>query len=174
MLINTKSILLTTALLVTLALTWHSYRQETNAAVSLPTRVVSASSVRAPDRLPKTPAVDLTLTQRDLVDSTEDLFSSAYVPPVVVRQPQKSVPKAAAPVAPPLPFKYVGRWKDSQDQLVMLSVNDEVLSAKQGDVLLNQYVVQTIAELPQGLQMTFLYRPLNQTQQLFVGKAHDE
>lgn len=171
---NTKSILLTAALLITLALTWHSYRQETNAAVSLPTRVVTASSRPAPESLPKPSAAILTLSKRDLIDSTEDLFSSTYVPPVVVRQPKKIVPKAAAPVAPPLPFKYVGRWKDSQDQLVMLSVNDEVLSAKQGDVLLNQYVVQTIAELPQGLQMTFLYRPFNQTQQLFVGKAHDE
>lgn len=172
---QTKSLVLGTALLCTLALTWHSYHQEAGATLSLPTRTVSEASLQHAKAVKAAPAVDLVLSQREAVAYKVDLFSSAYVPSAPVKRKQAPVQKAAAvAVAPALPFKYLGRWKDSQDALVMLSVDDEVLSVKAGDVLLNQYVVQSITDQPQGLNITFLYRPLNQTQQLFVGNAHHE
>ena len=172
---QTKSLVLVSALLCTLALTWHSYRQEASATLSLPTRTVTAASLHQANHVTSVPKLDLVLNQRVPVESTADLFSSAYVPPPPVKRTQKTTQKVSvAAVAPALPFKYVGRWRDNQDELVMLSVNDEVLPAKRGDVLLHQYVVQSITEQPQGLSITFLYRPLNQTQQLLVGNAHNE
>jgi hypothetical protein len=50
----------------------------------------------------------------------------------------------------------------------MLDVQGEVTPIKQGDVLQGQYKVQAIVESVAGLQIQFLYIPLNQTQTLYA------
>ncbi|MET0264258.1 MAG: hypothetical protein ABW202_01470 [Duganella sp.] len=72
--------------------------------------------------------------------------------PVVV--PQVAIPPAAAPVAaidlapappPPLPFKFVGQMTDGSDRVVYLSNGDQVVIARQGDVLDGGYKVVAIS-----------------------------
>jgi hypothetical protein len=71
-------------------------------------------------------------------------------------------------MAPPLPFKYLGRMQAGSGNGVMLNVQGEVTPIKQDDMLLGQYKVQSITEAGTNLQIQFLYLPLNQIQTLNV------
>jgi hypothetical protein len=105
--------------------------------------------------------------------SHADLFDSAS-PVQENSTPQKIAYIKPTPQAPALPFKYFGRWRDGDSQVILLEMNGEVLAVKQGDQLLERYQVTQITEGPQGITLTFLYQPLQQTQHLFVGKSNDE
>ena len=118
---------------------------------------------------------DLQLSARKSFESHTDLFAAVRPKPVfipsVVKEPLQ---KKMAPVLPPLPFKYIGRWKDEAGLQVLLETNGEVLTVKTGDVLLNRYQVQIIQETAFNIVVEFLTMPENQKQILKVGKAKDE
>ena len=54
----------------------------------------------------------------------------------------------------------------------MLNVDGEVMPIQTGDILLGQYKVQAINESAAGLQIQFLYVPLNQVQTLYAAANH--
>jgi hypothetical protein len=85
-------------------------------------------------------------------------------PPPVVQIPV-APPK---PVAPPLPFTYMGSYAPSGAKPVFfLTQGDRVLDVHIGDVLDNTYSVDAFA----NGALVFTYKPLNQQQQLTTGGA---
>jgi len=90
-----------------------------------------------------------------------DLFAAkSWAPRKVAVRPREQ--PAPAPVAPPLPFEYVGQM-EGRDGLVASLVRDgEVLFVKAGDAIGSDYRLESVA--PDVL--TFVYLPLDERQTL--------
>jgi len=169
-----QSLFIWGALLVTMWLSWDSYQhqqlQENSAKLVLPTRVLSPQQTQQQAVNQKVSVAGdsstLQLSIRQAMPSQIDLFAApkqiVEIPTKTPRQPVQ----AALPIAPPLPFKFLGRIDTGDSKGVLLNVNNEVMPIKTGDILLGQYVVQTISESEAGVQVQFLYQPLNQVQTL--------
>jgi hypothetical protein len=72
------------------------------------------------------------------------------------------------PVAPPLPFAYMGTYaSDGSEPVFFLTQADRVYSVKVGDTLNDTY---SIDSLTNG-QLVMTYKPLKIQQQLSVGSA---
>ncbi|MYM41180.1 hypothetical protein [Duganella qianjiadongensis] len=61
--------------------------------------------------------------------------------PAAVQVAQETV--VVAPVAPPLPFKYVGRFSDDSGGVIYLSIGEQTLLAHAGDTLSGGYKILT-------------------------------
>jgi hypothetical protein len=81
---------------------------------------------------------------------------------------QTPPPPPAKPVAPPVPFKYLGQMVDRGQLTVFVARGDELLSLKQGDVVASQYRVDAATEA----SVTFVYLPLNERQTLVFGSRN--
>jgi hypothetical protein len=68
------------------------------------------------------------------------------------------------PLAPPLPFKYLGKLKDTDKWQVFLARDNVTFIVNENDVIENEYRIQQIAPP----SMTLLYLPLNQAQSLTI------
>jgi hypothetical protein len=131
-----------------------------------------AKQARAPSRQPPalTPAAAgvLFAIAHRTADATNAnaLFApkSWYTPPPpplpLAEQP------AAAPTAPPLPFAFLGRYTDGNDETVyFVTRDDRVYDVKPGSAIDSLYSVESV----EGGQLVFLYKPLNVRQQLATG-----
>lgn len=74
-------------------------------------------------------------------------------------------PPPPKPVAPPLPFQYLGKLSDGEQTRIFLKHDDKHLVASSGDVIMGVYRVDEIG----AGRMTFVYQPLNEKQQLAIG-----
>ncbi|HZF38055.1 MAG TPA: hypothetical protein VE715_04485 [Blastocatellia bacterium] len=114
----------------------------------------------------KTARLDPSQIKREAVEPVEvDIFmSKSWQPPPPPPAPQATAP--VMPVAPPLPFAYAGRLGDpsSGKVIVYLSRADTVYTVSVGDVIDEQYRLETIAEN----LLTFIYLPLKMQQTLAV------
>lgn len=156
-----KNILLLSALLITLWLTWRTHEQEQAIELAAPTRELPANV--SPSIITKAHS-QFALKHREIAPSQTNLFATPAVP---MQAPVKmTVFKPPPPTAPVLPFKYLGRMQAGSGNGVILDVQGEVTPIQQGDVLQGQYKVQSITETAAGLQIQFLYLPLNQIQTL--------
>jgi hypothetical protein len=72
-----------------------------------------------------------------------------------------------APVAPPLPFRYQGKLMEEEGITVFLAQGDRILSARTGDLLNNQYRVESVT----ASAVIFVFEPLKQRQTLTIGSA---
>jgi hypothetical protein len=85
-------------------------------------------------------------------------------PPPVVAAPVVPV----KPVAPPLPFLYMGSYAPNGTKPVyFLTEGDRVYDVHVGDTLNNTYTVDSVT----NGALVFTYKPLNQQQQLSIGGA---
>jgi hypothetical protein len=101
-----------------------------------------------------------------------DVFNqtSWYVappPPPKSLEPPPPPPPPPAPVAPQLPFTYLGRYGDTNELTVILSKGDKVYTVKIGETIENTYRVDKFA--PGIVNMTYL--PLNIMQTLRTGES---
>ena len=80
--------------------------------------------------------------------------------------PEQSLPKAAPPSAPPLPFTVIGSMQEAGQRTIFLQHSGDSLVVRAGDTLLDQYTVEKI----EGSTMVLRYLPLNQLQTLEVGR----
>jgi hypothetical protein len=95
-----------------------------------------------------------------------DLFAShSFLPPPP--KPVARVGPPPAPMAPPLPFRYQGRMTEEGATTVFLAQGERILVARAGDLLNNQYRVESVTT---GA-VTFMYEPLKQRQTLTLGSA---
>ncbi len=161
--LSRSQIVLSLAAIVTLGLTWQTYQDETEAEVVLPTRVLSEEpgSVEVVEN-----HASLALPNRALIPLTADLFAEQYVKPKVYKKRVYRKPPPRKKVIPPLPFKYIGRWQDKNNQAIMLDHRGEMLVVTQGDVVANRYKVESINESAGRIQIQFLEMTLNKTQTL--------
>ncbi len=168
MTLSRSQILLGLACIVTLFLTWQTYQADVEQGTVLPTRVLS--EVKDDAVLATNEYVDLALPNRASVPLTADLFARQYVKPkpkpFFKKRTSKPAPKNVVPPPPPLPFKYVGLWKDNSQQAVMLDYRGELLVVKQGDVVANRYKVEAINESAGRIQIKFLLMSLDKIQTL--------
>jgi len=114
------------------------------------------------------PAMAATATARN----TREAYGHADADLFAVRNWQPVAPApaplvAAAPVAPPLPFRYLGKMLNDGQVMAFVAQDSRTLLLRQGDVVANYQVVDITTD-----HMTLLYVPLNQTQQLPFGSAH--
>jgi hypothetical protein len=134
--------------------------------------------------------LDLRLLNRRKRASHEDLFAMqlpAIVPPPVARPPapRKAAPTPGSantgsvasdtqpsaqpvapptPVAPPLPFRYLGVMSPNGKPLIILGRGEEVLMASAGQHLDGQYRVERISDAA----VEIIFVPLNATQRLAI------
>ena len=98
------------------------------------------------------------------VDKKIDLFPVANWPPALPVQTLPS-PPPAPPVAPSLPFKFIGKKLEASNWEVYLARDQRTLVATKGAVLEGSYRVDAIE--PPTMRLTYL--PLDQVQQLNIG-----
>jgi hypothetical protein len=165
------------AFLLTLAAAWFAPTKEKDAIVlSNRAKTLSskpqgkAESVVSKATVKTEPQV-LTIRPR-LREATDDsrLFNStSWTPPpkpvILVAQPAVVPTKPPAPlpeVAPPIPFRVLGRYEDAGETTVFVQFNEQNLAIKVGDTVAGKYKVESITANNVGL----LYVPLNQPQSL--------
>jgi hypothetical protein len=86
-------------------------------------------------------------------------------PPPAATAPVAVVPQAP-PVAPPLPFAYVGTLNRVQDKpQVFLANGDQLLIVSPGEVIDGRYRFESI----EGTGAVFTYLPLNERQVMTIG-----
>lgn len=96
--------------------------------------------------------------------SPRDLFAAVdWTPP----PPPPPVVAPAPPVAPALPFTYVGKRRENGTWQVFIGRGDDVLIVHEGQTLFNQYRVESVTPP----QMTLTYLPLGHKQTLSIGEA---
>jgi hypothetical protein len=78
-----------------------------------------------------------------------------------------AAPPPPKPVAPPLPFSYLGTFQDSGKPVYFLVKGDQVYHVKEGDVIEGTYRVEGV----EGALLKLLYLPLNIKQTLNVGQS---
>lgn len=165
-----QSIMIWAALLITLGLSWNIYQQEPSQETSKPVVVPARlfSQQLAPTQIANAVSdPPLKLSERQSIQSQVDLFALPKQMIQAATSKQSKQPVNAVPiVAPALPFRYLGRVQAGDSNGVLLNINNEVTPIQTGDVLLGQYLVQAITETEAGVQVRFLYQPLNQVQTL--------
>lgn len=86
--------------------------------------------------------------------------------PAAVAPPPRAPPPA--PTAPPLPFRYFGKFEDGQKTVVFLWRNNEGYSVSAGDTVDGTYRVDSITES----SVDFTYLPLGSKQTLPITEAN--
>ena len=127
--------------------------------------VARARCYAAQGRLAYAPIADL-LREQPLraplsLESAHDPFTaSSWLPPPPVEVPAAPV-RPPPPTAPPVPFAYVGQLdaKAAKPQ-VFLSNGDQLLIVSPGDVIDNQYRVESVSES----DVVLTYLPLHERQ----------
>lgn len=123
--------------------------------------------------LPETEMAELErlLQQRQQADDSKEVGNvfkavSWYVPPPPPPPPVQQL-EPPKPVAPPLPFTYLGQYReaDSAHGVIILANADRVYTVSEGDVIDGTYSVGKAAD---G-QLEFTYLPLNINQSLNIG-----
>jgi hypothetical protein len=118
------------------------------------------------------------LKRSSLNKSGKNLFAAKSWGGAMRRRPQPkdaavAVPQIAAPVvpvAPAMPFSYMGKMFDEESgKLVLyLAKGDVPYSVKVGDLIDGTYRVEGVTEA----ELTFIYLPLNTKQTLIIGDSN--
>ncbi|MNP59232.1 hypothetical protein D3C76_1542140 [compost metagenome] len=85
----------------------------------------------------------------------------------VTEQPVAVAPVALPPAAPALPFQFVGRLDDRDDQQVFLQSGEKLYVVRRGDVIDDIYRIEHIS----ATELSLVYLPLHLSQTLSVGSA---
>jgi hypothetical protein len=117
------------------------------------------------------PDLDLDKLNRSVKNNKiTDLFASkaaAPIPaPVAVAITLPPPPPPPAPTAPPLPFRYFGKWIDGDKTVVFLWNNSEGHSVAAGDTVEDTYRIESITDS----SVDFIYLPLGSKQTLPISK----
>jgi hypothetical protein len=133
-------------------------------AAAHPAHAAAASHLSAPV------ARSLLMLAQRVVDQTSaaSLFAahSWYTPPPPPPPPPPVITAPATPVAPPLPFQFIGSYTpDGQAPVFLLTRGDRVYDVHIGDTLDDTYSIDSFA----NGQLVLTYKPLNIQQQLIAG-----
>jgi hypothetical protein len=97
--------------------------------------------------------------------------TSWYVPPPQPRSKPMPVvvapPPVVVPMAPPLPFTYLGRYGETAGRIVVLTKGDRVYTVSVGDVIENTYRLE---KLTPGI-VHLMHLPTNTEQTLRTGET---
>ncbi len=160
--ITRRHMLLGAILLLTLWLSWQNYHQDAEKIV-----LVKQMTNKHMDTVTES----FTLTPRQFTRSVANLFvatSNHRSRHAMVSTPELAITQT--PQAPPLPFKYIGRWKDTQGSHFFIDVAGEVVAIKTGQMLTPEYRVIEVKDKLDKAEIVFLYLPLNEKQTMQIGK----
>lgn len=138
-------------------------RPALHAAAPAQTAPRAAPRLAAPEPAPDALRAGAAVT--NVFAATSWQAAPAPAPPVVAAPPVALVP--AAPVAPPLPFRYIGSYADGGRQIVMLVKGDQLYLVAVGDTIDNAYRIERVS----GTMVELTYLPLKLTQSLSTGGA---
>jgi hypothetical protein len=167
--LSIKNGLLGSALLITLWLTWQT-GQNNVPALSEPTRSTSSDTSSQLANSVTSDIGQFKRIARTMIISEVNLFASPVIKSFKKRIVQNKTLVKPAQIAPPLPFKYIGSFKDEVNTKVFIDVAGEVTAVKNGQLINAQYKVINV----QKNVIHFLYLPLNQKQTMFIGKTNHE
>jgi len=164
---NTRQLILGAALALTLAATWWASTVDEGDDLLADgagerMRPVSRSTSRSP-AVSRQDLSPLAESRARFQTQAPPLFGrpAPMVAPVVRRAPPPPVTRA--PTAPPVPFTYIGSLKEEgRRTLVFLLRGEELVSARVGRVIDNNYRVQSVDET--GVNLVSL--PLGLTQRI--------
>lgn len=88
-------------------------------------------------------------------------------PPAPAPAPAPAAVAPAPPVAPPLPFRFLGRYGDAGVQIVMLVKGEQLYLVSVGDTIDQAYRVDRVS----GTTVELTYLPLQLKQSLSTGDA---
>lgn len=112
------------------------------------------------------PATKPAQPSRDLFPPQQ--WTPAKTLATVTEQPAAAIPVAPAePTAPVLPFQFIGRLGDRDDQQVFLQSGEKLYVVRQGDVIDQTYRLDRVS----ATELNLVYLPLHQSQTLSVGSA---
>lgn len=162
---------------VTLLLIWFAPPDEVSAPVSEPVRREHSDARRplAPARTvqksaPASEASVAVTPARELIPQGHQLFRAGswmQVAPAPKMLAPPPPPAPEKPVAPPLPFSYLGQYVEDGEVQVLLAFGNRVVTAHMNEIIEASYKVVRI----DAATITFLYLPLQQTQTLAIGGA---
>lgn len=157
------------ALAATLAAVWYASGLE---EASGPEPASPAADVRRTVRAVQPAQADATEIRRApepvVIAVGRDLFAAhSFLPPPPAPDKALRAAKPPPPMAPPLPFRYQGRLVEADGTTVFLTQGDRMLVARTGDLVGNQYRVESVS----ASAITFIFEPLKQRQTLTIGSA---
>lgn len=162
------------ALLLTLAAAWFAPEETAPDVVDGPARAAPRETVRSSEARLRAPApqVDV-LAIRERKDGDGEPGAGLFIPTewtpaaaeAAAAAPAPVPVEEAAPQAPPLPFRVMGRHEQAGQTVVFLQQNDRTHIARVGDTIGDTYKVEGI----DGGAMTLRYIPLDQVQTLELG-----
>ena len=130
---------------------------------------VTAGSAPAAVNDPDVARARARLEPRDTAEPIRDAFAPRSWAPAAVEPPRAPVaqePSArAAPVAPPLPYRYLGQLSEQGRTVVFLARGEAPVAGSVGEVLDGAYRIERIGEAA----VEFTYLPLNERQVLQAG-----
>ncbi|NMF91645.1 hypothetical protein [Aromatoleum petrolei] len=161
-----RHVLLSVALLATLAASWWAVNEESDVDVVQPVeRAARLKAAIGQGKLAEVPAASAErLARLDIVRTPwpelDDPLARvvSFAPP----PPPAAPADPLEPQAPPLPFRYVGAIDDAQGKAVFLLEGTQVRLARQGEEIAGRYRVERIT--PSAVE--FIYLPLKKIQTL--------
>lgn len=164
-----RKFLLYGALAATLvAVWWSSNLPQKDTEVTAPPPAVAAKSPKSTVR-PEPSEPQTRPTERMSVATLDAFATRNWTPPAPPPSRLKFIPPPPppVPVAPPLPYRYLGKLQESGHLVVFLSNNAQPLLVRGGEVLDQQWRVDEIT--PRLVRFTFI--PLAQSATLTIGDA---
>lgn len=108
---------------------------------------------------------------------TDDITIEANLFGELAEDTQPSVKKTPIkiplikPAAPRLPFEYLGWVNVNEQRNLLLSMNDEMLMVKVGDMFAKKYKLTAIETVGDQSTLKFLYLPMKSIQTMVVSNA---
>ena len=118
------------------------------------------------------PAERLDLPERRGLSRTQGELFAAPPPPApkpVAKKAQPAAPVAAAPVAPPVPYRFAGKVVTGTEEEILVAKGDLVLPVKVGDTLDGMYRIESIS----AERIELVYVPLGTRERIAVSSALD-
>lgn len=106
--------------------------------------------------------------RRGLTRTQGELFGTPPPKPIT-KKAQPPAPVAAAPVAPPVPYRFAGKVRKGSEEEVLISKGDAVFPVKAGDTLDGMYKVESIS----AERIDLVYLPLGTRDRIVVSSALD-
>ncbi len=160
--------LLAAALAATVAAAWLGRDDAAEVVEARPRALSTAPRAPAPAAAPvgalEAGGSEVAVTPARFVSSGPNLFPAQSWKPPPPPPPIVIAPPPPPPQAPPLPFKYIGRWDAGEGEAFFLAQGEQVASLRVG-----QKLAQWQLDSVDAGGLNFTYLPLQQQRQLRFG-----
>lgn len=133
---------------------------QVDATKSPPARPGGSSSGTMPEKPPPIEVAKLSRVP-PTADGIDVFAAKSWSPPALApTMREAAVVPSVQPVAPPIPFQYVGQIDGREGLTILLSRGGESFSIKAGEPIDGDYLLESVT----GEALTIVYLPLNERQ----------